>query len=425
MGLPETIFLYLIINLMKTRFKIILSICLVALFGISGYSQQQLVFTGIKSDTIHEFWRVNIDSPFVFDNISSRLNAIAPFSGQDFGPVSVSHDGSWYAFTSQRFDADAQGWAALTITSSDFSHYEVIRDSLGNLIHSEGLSCVFAGGRNIVFVADNGTHNRDIFLLLKNGSTWGMPRNLTATSTYAYNYWPFVSNDGKKILFDAGPTSFPSVAIGEVNIDGSGLSYPIVAGAMLNGIAAHSPCYGLDGSIIYEGDALGERIWRLPNGSLTPSAVYATYGDDNSPTTLPDGRIASLWLPGTYHRIKIMNADGTNGYLLTDSSWRFTEVFDIGLSAGSGYPLSITETTDKNDLQITPNPSNGVFRINLKDSPAHPVILEFYKMTGEKIHKEVMQASSEIVNISGISQGIYLLKVIDNSKVSFSKIIIR
>ena len=298
---------------MKKLFYIFVFTLVLIDYSTASYCQNQVVFTSTTNDTIHKFWRVNVDSPFVFDNISQRLDLIAPLQGQDYGPITVSHDGNWYAFTSQRFDIDAQGWAALTITNSDFSSFEVIHDSNGQVIHSEGTAYVLSGGNAVVFVADFGNHNRDIFAIHKTGGSWGLPINLTTSSTYNYNYCPYVSSDGLKVLFDAGSSTFPSTAIGEMNIDGSGLSFPITSASMPNGIAAHSPCYDIDGSIIYEGDASGERIWRLPNGSLTPSLVNASYGNDNSPVTLPDGRIASLWLPGSWHEIKIMNVDGTQG----------------------------------------------------------------------------------------------------------------
>ena len=400
------------------------------------FSQNQVVFTSTTNDTVHKFWRVNVDTPFVFDNISEKLDLIAPLQGNDFGPITVSHDGNWYAFTSQRFDVDAQGWAALTITNSDFTSYEVVHDSSGQLIHSEGIAYVFNGGNGIVFVADFGNHNRDVFVIYKTGGNWGMPENLTFGSSYNYNYCPYLSADGAKILFDASSTSFPSTAIGEMNIDGNNLTFPIVASSMLNGIAAHSPCYGIDGSIIYEGDASGERIWRLPNGSLTPLLINATYGNDNSPVTLPDGRIASLWLPGSWHEIKIMNVDGTNGYMLTDNSSLFTEVFDIGISSGPSYLVGINDVNASEVLKIFPNPSNGVFQYYLSNKLRTTDIIEIYNILGEKVLNETRMSSdfsihkisdnqANKIDISTYPKGIYIVKIIAGVKIYTEKIVVQ
>lgn len=390
------------------------------------FTQNQVVFTSLTNDTIHEFWRVNVDTPFVFDNISQKLDMIAPLQGKDYGPIIVSHDGNWYAFTSERFDADAQGWAALTITNSDFSTYEVIHDSTGQLIHSEGIAYVLSGGNTIVFTADFGNHNKDIFIIHKTGANWGMPRNLTVNSSYDFNYCPYVSSDGLKVLFDASNTPFPSTAIGEMNIDGSGIGFPITASSLPSGIAVHSACYGIDGSIIFEGDASGERLWWLPYGSLTTYLINASYGNDNSPVTLPDGRIASLWLPGGWHEIKIMNSDGTNGYMLTDSSSLFTEVFDVGISACPAYVMGVNEVSLPAAFKVFPNPSSGIFYLTTDKIETYKKELEIYNVFGEKVYSiPLMKQSSNKIDISDSPKGIYLLKLIKGEKTYSIKIIIQ
>ena len=411
---------------MKIFLKSIVLLSILWLFQYNSIAQSQVVFTSTTNDTVYKFWRVNIDSPFIFDNISQKLDLLAPLQGKDYGPISVSHDGNWYAFTSERFGVDEQGWAALTIANYNFTSYEVIHDSLGQLIHSEGITYVFSGGNAIVFSADIGNHNRDIFVIHKNGNSWGMPKNLTVNSTYNYNYWPYISYDGTKVLFDAGATTFPSTAIGEVNIDGSGLHFPITSASMTNGIAAHSPCYGIDGSIIYEGDAGGERIWQQPFGSSTPALVNATYGDDNSPVTLPDGRIVSLWLPGIWHEIKIMNVDGTNGYLLTDSSSLFTEVYDIGISAGASYLTGISESINNSSTSIFPNPASD--KINIYFSSIQNCgLAELLDITGKEIvSKKINQGeTTTTIDCKSFQDGVYIIKILGTDNCSFKKVIVK
>lgn len=411
---------------MNSIFKIVFSLSLVWLSQYKGFAQSQIVFTSSTNDTVNKFWRVNVDTPLVFDNISERLDLIAPLQGKDYGPITVSHDGNWYAFTSERFNADVQGWAALTIIKSDFLNFEVIHDSTGQVIHSEGKACVLSGGNAIVFVADFGNHIRDIFVIYKNGSNWGMPINLTASSIYDYNYCPYVSSDGLKILFDAGNSSFPSTAIGEVNIDGSGLTFPVDASSMSGGVAAHSPCYGIDGSIIYEGDASGERIWMLPFGSFTPSVVNALYGNDNSPVTMPDGRIASLWLPGNWHEIKIMNADGTNGYLLTDSSSLFTEVFDIGISACLSYMVGTDENPVPALMKIFPDPVSDEVNISFSENQYNGLI-EMTDITGKNVMSRIINKGEQIItfNCSNLPDGIYIIKLFSADDCAFEKVIVK
>lgn len=411
---------------MSTIFKIVFSLSLVWLSQYKGFAQSQIVFTSSTNDTINKFWRVNVDTPFIFDNISQRLDMIAPLQGKDYGPVTVSHDGNWYAFTSERFDADAQGWAALTMINSDFINFEVIHDSTGQVIHSESIAYVLSGGNAIVFVAGFGNHNLDVFVIHKNGSNWGMPKNLTAGSTYDYNYCPYVSSDGSKVLFDASNSSFPSTAIGEINIDGTGLGFPITASSMPGGIAAHSPCYGIDGSIIYEGDASGERIWWLPDGSLTTFIVNASYGNDNSPVTLPDGRIASLWLPGNWHEIKIMNADGTNGYMLTDSSSLFTEVFDVGISSAPAYLTGINENTTPVLMNIFPNPASDEITISFT-SIQNNGLIELLDITGKCVMLQPINNAKKLIKINciSLSDGVYIIKLYNADNCVFEKVIVK
>ena len=313
----------------KTLFILTL---IITLFWSNNYlfSQNYIVFSTYND----KFWYMNADSAFVYHSISDSLDAIAPYSGSDKVPITVSHDGNWYAFRSTRFDNENGGWGDLVIVKSDYSEYEVIKLD-GHLIHSTGRAMVFNNGKSIVFVSEDfGNHSKDVYVIHKNGNTWGDTVNLTRNSTYEYNNFPTISPDGTKVLFDAAPTSYPSVAVGEVNIDGTGLHFPIVAGS---GEEAHSGSYDSDGAIIYEGSS-NESIWRLPAGSSTPVKIASDQANDNTPFVLPDGRIVSLELPNVTHQIKIMNADGTDNHMLTNgNSSSFNEVYDLGLS---GYSKS-------------------------------------------------------------------------------------
>lgn len=158
------------------------------ILGTLSYAQNLIVFTSSTNETNHKFWRVNTATPYIYENISQKLDSIAPFEGEDFGPITISHDGNWYSFLSERFDEDTQGWAALTVTNTNLSSYEVIRDSSNQLIHPEGRAFVLSGGQTVIFVGDFGNHVRDIFAIHKTGNNWGMPVNLSENSTYSNDY---------------------------------------------------------------------------------------------------------------------------------------------------------------------------------------------------------------------------------------------
>jgi hypothetical protein len=104
---------------MKRAIPIITTVWLI-LYGINLYSQSRIVFTSNNNGT-PKFWTMRTDSLTVYHSISDPLDAIAPYQGNDEGPIMVSHNGNYYSFLSDRFDAGTSGWAALTIVKSDFS----------------------------------------------------------------------------------------------------------------------------------------------------------------------------------------------------------------------------------------------------------------------------------------------------------------
>jgi len=91
-----------------------------------------------------------------------------------------------------------------------------------------------------------------------------------------------------------------------------------------------------DGSLVFEADADGERIWRLAPASAIPT-VIGDYNDDNTPCVLPDGRVASLYLGRAggagAHELKVMNLDGTHPVMLVTFA-SGDGIADIGLGCG-------------------------------------------------------------------------------------------
>ncbi len=382
-------------------------------------AQSTIVFTAVTTDGSTLFCSVNSNQPFAYKNISRSLDSIAPYPGDDAGPITVSHDGMWYSFLSTRFDADAQGWEALTLVKTDFSEYEAVHDATGQLIHPEGKTMVFNEGETVAYVSGDGNHALDVFMIQKENGQWGNPVNLTADSPYDYNYFPFVSRNGAKILFDAGNEPFPSIAIGEVHTDGTGLSFPVTAPMLPDGIAVHSASYNNTDDIIFEGDAAatGERIWKLPHNSNVPELITMAYPDDNSPVTLLGGPVASLWIPGSRHQLKVMDADGSNGILLTDSSSLFTEVFDIGLSSTALSPAAVKNPTAAAlRLSVYPNPSAGDFFITTNKPAATNGILEITDSRGRILIKKNPISGKIHLHLPGIKPGIYFVKYSNGTK---------
>jgi serine/threonine-protein kinase len=306
-------------------------------------------------------FRVAATPGAVPENVSARLDAIARFPGTHRGPFSVSPDGAWYAFQSERFDELAAGDARLTIAPADLSSAETIRVN-GEPLRMEGAQPV-AGGDAVVYVDGGGPHERDLWIVRRADSGWAAPQLLTGASPYPWNYWPVLTRDGGGVLFDTSddPTSpFPSTRICRVGLDGSGFAVVVTKDDGPPGTsspAVHSPAQAPDGSVVFEAEwEAGEQIWRLPASGGPPVRVTPEgVSDDNSPVVLPDGRIASLLVEQT-HELKLMNADGSEAIILVPGP---TDVSDIGFyAAPSPTSPTLFEAANPWDSDVTGLPKS-------------------------------------------------------------------
>jgi len=268
------------------------------------------------------------------EDLTVGLNALS--AGSNDRSLSISPDGQWMAMETDRFGIGS--WTGLALVRSNLSSGEAVRVN-GDFVHPEGKIAVASGGNLIVYSAGGGPHTRDLWAIRRSGNTWGTPQLLTSTSPFAFNTEPSISGDGRSVLFDAGnqPYAGPGTAIAEVNTDATGMHLVLTTSNSPPGLpktgALHSASYAPDGSIVFEADWNGERVWRLRKGETVPVQV-GKFTNDNSPVVLPDGRIVSLWLGRTggngNHELKVMTADGSNFFMLLTGQ----DIMDNGLSAG-------------------------------------------------------------------------------------------
>jgi hypothetical protein len=80
-------------------------------------------------------------------------------------------------------------------------------------------------------------------------------------------------------------------------------------------------------------------------------------------------------------------------------------------------------TTEKADIGIFPNPSSGIFNINLPD--AGPYELSLYDMHGRLLSSPQKLSGSNTLDYSGHIPGMYLLKVSNTKETSWRKLVIR
>ncbi len=272
------------------------------------------------------------------ENVSALLQTLAPGSKDSW--LNIAPDGSFLVLETDRFERECAGWACLAVVAGDLSAGAAVRVE-GRVVHPEGWSAIASGGNLVVYPMKGSSHSLDLWAVTRRGQGWSAPLRLTSGSPYQYNHQPAISMDGLKIVFDCGnrPYGAEGTAICEVGVDGSGFRVVLTTADTPPGLsvkgALHHPGYAPDGSIVFEADWDGERIWRLPKGARRPVAVTSEFGNDNSPCLLPDGRIVSLWLnrPGnrdSVHEIKAMTGDGRRHTMLVTD----LDVADVGLGCG-------------------------------------------------------------------------------------------
>jgi len=77
------------------------------------------------------------------------------------------------------------------------------------------------------------------------------------------------------------------------------------------------------------------------------------------------------------------------------------------------------------NINIYPNPNNGNFVINTNNTLSNNAFVEIYTITGQRVYKSEINSSNHNINLSSNSAGVYLVRIIDGSKILNKKIIIK
>ena len=276
-------------------------------------------------------YRISAQKDAQPENISAALDNLSV--GADEW-INISADGRWLLISSERFDLQCRGWACLVMVSADLSHYEVLKNG-GTALHAT-FSAI--GPTSVVYVTNGGPNDQDLWMIKRQPDGWSDPKLLTADSTYPNNIIPSLSADEEKVLFTCSKDVYgeSDSSICEVGTDGSGFRV-LVNGRMQatsNSKAnLRHAAYAPDGSVVFEGDWLGEQVWRMAPSSV-PALINGSLHNDNSPCVLPGGWIASLWLDraggNSLHELKIMSPDGKDYWMLLPNQ----DISDIGIGCG-------------------------------------------------------------------------------------------
>ncbi len=284
------------------------------------------------------------------EDITQQLDALGTIGEDDW--LNISPDGSWLLMSTERFSPECAGWSCLAVgPAADLALLETLFYQEGDqLIPIRGeFGAIASDGNTVIFPANDGPHDFDLWITQRVGDYWTPPVVLTAEATYPYHTYPAIAEDGSKIVFDCSkvPYSQETTGICEMNTDGTGYHivltpFDVPAGAGV-GTALHHPDYmpaQADADccgIVFEADWDNtERIWYLAPSAEEPVLLTDQFGNDNSPCVLPDGRIVSLWLNreggAGYHEIKVMNPDNPADYYMALLD---VDVLDIGIGCGA------------------------------------------------------------------------------------------
>ena len=256
--------------------------------------------------------------------------------------LNTSANGAFYVFETGNVDSACNGTSCLAIAPGSAPAEALLVLEGGNRIEgAANLSAVSNDGTVVLFAASGSAHPRDLFVTRRTGAAWSAAAALTGASTFDWNDLAAIHPDGTRVLFDCGsaPEASEGGSVCEVGIDGAGFKTVVTSAdapaTVTHKGAVHHASYSPDGSVVFEANWDGERIWRKAGKVVTDLSTSA-FANDNSPCVLPDGRIVSLWLDrpgnaGGAHEIKVMGAQGDGAFLLLTGS----DVSDVGIGCGN------------------------------------------------------------------------------------------
>lgn len=103
------------------------------------------------------------------------------------------------------------------------------------------------------------------------------------------------------------------------------------------------------------------------------------------------------------------------------TQWSAKQTFTT-LGANSRIKSIVNENNEDRELFIYPNPSEGLFFIELKEWDANTQ-LQVYNQLGEKVFQSRMDEKVAEIDLNGQANGIYFIRIIDNKKTTTHRLI--
>jgi len=163
----------------------------------------------------------------------------------------------------------------------------------------------------------------------------------------------------------------------------------------------------------YEGFAFTTyNIYRGTNpGNMTFLNSVSSNVNSFSDMTPPAGLV--------YYLVEVVKPTACNPSFKTKIDFPST-ISNIASSDG----LGITEMITSDDIQIYPNPGNGLFTLTINGTVKNAEI-EISNSLGQVIYHSILNSNKESLDISGFSKGVYFMKLSSNEYALFKKIVLQ
>lgn len=114
-----------------------------------------------------------------------------------------------------------------------------------------------------------------------------------------------------------------------------------------------------------------------------------------------------------------------NGSYKIAYSWNNYPYFDYDINMKCTLPRSTQSSVKEKMLTMTPNPTNGLFKVILKKS-LESGRLEIRDLSGNAVYSKILRNEKEIdIDISSRKEGVYIVNVINNKYEIYSEKIIK
>ncbi len=94
---------------------------------------------------------------------------------------------------------------------------------------------------------------------------------------------------------------------------------------------------------------------------------------------------------------------------------------DVNMSIAQG----IQESASKHGVNVYPNPSQGIFKIQIEDEIAQNAMVKILNTLGQEVAQIPLQSKNQTIDISSLTKGLYFVNIQNNNTNTSLKIVIR